>query len=233
HHATEASRRTFGAMCGLGANVVHAASDSAVPAVLAATYARLAASGRRPYLIAPGGSQPAGVLGAVDAGLELCEQVRAGELEEPDVVVCAFGSGGTAAGLAAGLQLGGLRTQVAAVRVYPFPGAAIGVLARRVLARLGHRGGLDPGRVRVLTGYMGAGYAQPTQAATSAVEAAAGLGLTLESTYTGKAFAAFLEAAGRAPDSKLVFWHTYDARIPEGLPAPDPDRAPPALRQFL
>jgi len=233
HHASDVSSRTFSAMCGLGAQITAAPSDKAIPAVMAASYARLTSSARRPYVILPGGSQLAGVMGAVDAGAELCAQVGRGELEEPDAVFCALGSGGTAAGLACGLQIGGLRTQVAAVRVYPFPVAAVPVLARGALTRMGRRPGLDPGRVRVLTGYLGDGYAHPTQAGVAAMSAAGQLGLTLEPTYTAKAFAAFLEAAQKAPESKLVFWLTYDSRLPEDLPAPDARQVPRALRQFL
>ncbi|HEX8207750.1 MAG TPA: pyridoxal-phosphate dependent enzyme, partial [Solirubrobacteraceae bacterium] len=71
----------------------------------------------RAYLVPPGGSSPVGALGFVEAALELAEQVRAGELPEPGTVWCALGSGGTAAGLALGLRLAGLRTKVRAVHV--------------------------------------------------------------------------------------------------------------------
>ena len=62
-----------------------------------------------------GGSSVAGSMGYVDAARELAAQVRAGELPEPDVCVVALGSGGTAAGLAAGFAAEGLRTRVVGV----------------------------------------------------------------------------------------------------------------------
>ena len=63
--------------------------------------------------IPPGATCLLGNLGLVRAGLELGEQVRAGVLPEPEVVYVALGSGGTAAGLAVGLGLAGLRSRPA------------------------------------------------------------------------------------------------------------------------
>ncbi|MEJ2433914.1 MAG: hypothetical protein P8Y53_12425, partial [Pseudolabrys sp.] len=50
-------------------------------------------------------------------GLELADQVGRGELPEPRAVFLPYGTGGTAVGLALGLQLGGLASRVVAVRV--------------------------------------------------------------------------------------------------------------------
>ena len=55
-----------------------------------------------PYVLRPGGSSPLGCVGYVEAAAELAEQVRAGDLPAPSHIVVALGSGGTAAGLAAG-----------------------------------------------------------------------------------------------------------------------------------
>jgi D-cysteine desulfhydrase len=71
----------------------------------------------RPWVLPPGGSTPLGAVGYVDAAFELAAQVRAGELPEPDHVVCAVGSGGTAAGLLVGLQAAGLRSRLYGVVV--------------------------------------------------------------------------------------------------------------------
>src|SRR5262249_17983196 len=64
--------------------------------------------GEPPGLIPTGGTAVLGALGYLNAGLELAEQVRAGLLPEPAAVFAALGSGGTVAGLLAGLRLGGL-----------------------------------------------------------------------------------------------------------------------------
>ncbi|MGV7969545.1 pyridoxal-phosphate dependent enzyme, partial [Mycobacterium kansasii] len=63
---------------------------------------------RRPYLLPAGGSAPLGVVGYVEAALEIAAQVEAGALPAPASVVVAVGSGGTVAGLHLGLALAGL-----------------------------------------------------------------------------------------------------------------------------
>ena len=63
---------------------------------------------RPPYFLPVGGSSPLGCVGFVEAAFELAAQIEAGELPEPSHVVVALGSGGTAAGLAAGLRMAGL-----------------------------------------------------------------------------------------------------------------------------
>ena len=175
---------------------------------------------RRPYWLAPGGSSPIGALGFVEAALELAAQVEAGELPEPEAIVLALGSGGSAAGLAAGLRIAGLRTRVHAVLVNDrlrLDERVLLRLARRTLRRLERRGadvaGVEPARgdVEVVAGFMGAGYGHPTPEAAEAVRRAREAeGLELDPVYTGKAVAALLAGAmpGRGP---LLYWHTHGA----------------------
>lgn len=172
---------------------------------------------RPPYLLPPGGSSPLGAVGFVEASLELAAQVEAGELPEPRAVVVALGSGGSAAGLAAGLALAGLRTEVQAVLVNDqlrLTERSVTRLARRTLALLARRGvdvRVEPRPVRVIEGYMGAGYGHATPEAGEAQRLAAEAeGLKLDPVYTGKTLAAVLAgAAGRGP---LVFWNTNNGR---------------------
>jgi D-cysteine desulfhydrase len=102
-----------------------------------------ARTGRRPYLILPGGSVPRGSVGYVEAALELGEQVAAGELPEPSHAVLALGSGGTAAGLLLGIRLAGLSTRLVCVLVndlIPVGAGSVARLANRT-ARLLRRNG--------------------------------------------------------------------------------------------
>lgn len=174
---------------------------------------------RLPYLLPPGGSSPMGAVGFVEAALELAAQVEAGELPEPAEVVLALGSGGSAAGLLAGLGLTPLRTRVVAVLVNDqmrLTEATVERLARRALRLLRSRGAdVDPrrlgaGGVGVVTGFMGEGYGHRTEEAEAAIAAAREDGLALDPVYTGKAMAALLEraAAARGP---LLYWHTHSA----------------------
>jgi D-cysteine desulfhydrase len=170
---------------------------------------------RPPYLLPPGGSSPVGAVGFVEAAFELAAQVEAGELPEPHSVVVALGSGGSAAGLAAGLAIAGLRTRVHAVLVndqLKLTETTVLRLAGRTLRLLARRGAdvrgvnLDPGRVRVVGGFMGAGYGHATEAAAEAIRAAESDGLALEPVYTGKALSAL--RAGAIADGPVLFWNT-------------------------
>lgn len=188
--------------------------------VLAAPY--LMARYARPYRLPPGGSSPVGALGFVEAALELAAQVEAGELPEPRGIVLALGTGGSAAGLVAGLRLAGLRTRVHAVLVndklrLTEPGLLR--LARRTLRLLERRGAdvasarPEPGDVEVVRGFMGAGYGHATPEAGEAMRRGAAAGLDMEPVYTGKALAAVL--AGAIPgDGPLLYWHTQSACPP-------------------
>ena len=60
------------------------------------------------HWVPPGGTSPVGMLGHVNAALELGEQIAAGALPPPARVVVPLGSGGTAAGLALGFAAAAL-----------------------------------------------------------------------------------------------------------------------------
>jgi D-cysteine desulfhydrase len=183
---------------------------------LAATPAILVRA-RRPYYLPVGGSSPRGCLGYVDAALELGRQVEAGELPEPSHAVVAIGSGGTAAGLMAGLPLAGLSTRVVGIAVYGKRSPStrrIARLARRTLALLDHQGGvLAPFDLR--TDWLGAGYGHRTPEAEAATRLAREReDLELDPVYTSKAVAALLELRqdGALGSGPVLYWHTYGPR---------------------
>ena len=170
--------------------------------------------------IPAGGSTPLGILGAVNAGLELGEQVAAGVLPAPRRIVVPLGSGGTAAGLLLGTYAAGLTSEIVAVRVVP----RIVANRRRVL-RLTHATArliaeytrewiAPPGTMlRVVHGYYGGAYGRVSSSGTAAAERCARhSGAVVDPTYTAKALAAAIEEAGtdRGP---TLFWLTFDARM--------------------
>ncbi len=189
-------------------------------------------------VIPPGATSPTGMLGLVRAGLELADQVRAGELPEPDRLYVALGSGGTAVGLAVGLALAGLRTQVVGVGVVErtlSPLRRLRALREGLLAKLDALGIARPEspiRLAVDRRFAGAGYAVPTRASLDACADLEAEGLSLEPIYTGKAMAALIEAARAGGASRVLFWQTQRARA---LPhdARWRDRLPPALAHRL
>jgi 1-aminocyclopropane-1-carboxylate deaminase/D-cysteine desulfhydrase-like pyridoxal-dependent ACC family enzyme len=232
-HAAEVLRASI-------AQGLHAFPVRSWPAA-ALTVAWRVASGA--HLVTVGGSNVAGAMGYVLAARELAGQVRAGELPEPDLCVVALGSGGTAAGLAAGFEAEGMRTRVVGVCVAQPPWALRMVslrLARACARRAGlsHVGPRMRARLEMDRGFLGPGYGHATPAAGAAAEEASSLGLTLDPTYTSKTFACALERvragareSGGAPRT-VLYWHTLSsapmAPLLESLAEPvepvDPER---------
>ena len=190
----------------LGADIVWAGplGYRATEAAIEAAYARLTAAGRRPYLMPIGGATVTGALGYVDAADELL-----GQLPDIDLVVVAGGSGGTHAGLVAGL---GDHAKVLGVNVGARRDLAEAVtLKADAVAEL--RGLLRPsGTVQVDESRIGAGYGLATEDGAEALELTAHLeGLILDPVYTAKAMAGLIAARreGRiAADKRVVFLHT-------------------------
>jgi len=182
-------------------------------------------------ILPPGGTSPLGNVGFVNAAFELAEQVRAGELREPDDLYIAMGTMGSAVGLAIGLTAAGLKTRVVAVRASSRPTSSKTRLARShadTLALLRQRDPsfpevpLDETRLTVEDGFLGGGYAQPTRAGAAALALAREHGITLDLTYSAKAFAALLARARGQSGRRLLFWHTHGtlaAEVPQARPA--------------
>jgi hypothetical protein len=61
-------------------------------------------------------------------------------------------------------------------------------------------------RLRAVPTFVGAGYGHSSDAVAGAIATGSALGLDLEATYTGKAFAAALAAATRG--RRVAFWMT-------------------------
>ncbi len=163
------------------------------------------------HYVPPGGSTPEGTLGYADAARELLDQVAQGELPLPKVVVVTLGSGGTAAGLAAGFALARSPVRVRAVTVSE-PRAWVAWQARRLAE--GCVRGADPSRVgairlEISERYLGHGYGYATPEGLRAVATGARFGLTLDTTYTAKAFAAACDLP--ETDGPILYWHTLSS----------------------
>ena len=200
------------------------------------------------YYVAPGGSSALGVLGYVEAALELKAQVDAGEVPEPTAIFAAAGTGGTVAGLVLGCRIAGLRSRVVGVRVVDRIACnafLIARLANQGLALLRRAGMKD--RVKrikqsdfaILHDHFGAGYGVPTHAALEAVSIMSDLErITLEPTYTGKTLSALLFEVLKhrmLRTEPVLFWNTFSSvrlqQRPTDAGAPPP--GPVGYRQFL
>ncbi len=198
-------------------------------------------------VIPMGGSSWIGTVGPVSAGLELAEQVGAGELERPERVYLACGTMGTAAGIALGLALVGLTATVHAVRVSHASIANEAVLRRLMAKTVYMLNRLEPSfpaqlaeRARIVLrhDYFEPGYARSNDATDAAIERAADqAGLKLEPTYTGKAMAALFDdlAHGDARGERVLFWNTYhSASLPVDTDKPiDPAALPEEFLSYF
>jgi D-cysteine desulfhydrase len=178
---------------------------------------------RVPSIIPPGGSTPPGVVGFVNAALELKEQIVRGEAPQPDRIYVAAGTMGTAAGLMLGLRAADLVSKVAAVAVAGERHVnARGMLRliRRTedllcsLAPSFPRCGLTEADIDVRHGFAGQGYGTFTEEVVEAVvRMERSEGIKLEGTYTGKALAALIHDVKQQGDgSTILFWNTYNSR---------------------
>ena len=184
-------------------------------------YVRAAAARLRGARWIPaGGSTPLGVLGAVNAGLELAGQVRAAVLPAPRRIVVPLGSGGTAAGLLLGTYAAGLMTEIVAVRVVPRVVAnrtrvlALTRATARFIERYTHERLVPPARLlRVLHGYYGGGYGRVSDAGARTAEHCVSCGMApVDPTYSAKALAAAIDLTD-AEGGPTLFWLTFDARM--------------------
>ena len=180
---------------------------------------------RRSWVIPMGGSSWLGVVGFVNAGLELALQLSAEHIAPPDRLYVANGTMGTAAGIALGLALAGLATEVQAVRVTHEQVANRAAMQRLLQKAAGMMRGLDASvpadiaaqvRLNWRDEFFAGGYAHSDAATENAMALAhADLGITLDSTYSGKAMAALLSDAAdpRYAGQSRLFWNTYNSRV--------------------
>jgi 1-aminocyclopropane-1-carboxylate deaminase/D-cysteine desulfhydrase-like pyridoxal-dependent ACC family enzyme len=201
---------------------------------------RVATAERGTRAIAVGGSSVTGAMGYVGAARELAAQIRAGQMPEPDVCVVALGSGGTAAGLAAGFEAEGLKTRVVGVCVSQPPWAlrlASLWLGHRCAARAGASASFAAIRARLAVDsrFLGTGYGHPTSEGDAATAAARAVGLALDSTYTAKAFASALWHVRARRGRVILYWHTLSSAPMQPLlaSAPREEELGPRLRGLL
>ena len=176
----------------------------------------LAAVGRRGYVIPGGGSNALGAMGYAACAAEIMTQ-RSDMGVAFDHLVCASGSGGTHAGLVAGMTcIGGLPVTGISVRAQrEAQEAKLHALANDVAAKLGTqggRGGVPEGAFTVFDKYVGPGYSLPTAGMVEAVRLFARLeGVLLDPVYTGKAAAGLIDLVRQGhfkPGEKVLFLHT-------------------------
>ena len=204
---TEHVRRMAEASHAVCASVQAVHSVAELPMVTAALMTRLlAASGRPPLRIPPGGSSREGTRGWVEVAASLPRWMEERGMNPPSAVVVASGSGGTAAGLLA------TGWPVHAVRVGPRA-----LTHRSRLRRLARGAGAQHlGVLQVEHDYRAGGYGQWDARTLEACAAGRAAGMPTETTYTAKSLACALDMARAG--QRVLYVQTASAVPPRSGP---------------
>ena len=180
------------------------------------------AQGRSPYVMKGGGSNHVGALGYVNAAIELVNQCNNLDLHIQQLVH-ATGSGGTQAGLVAGMV--GLNSHIPVLGVgvrAPAPQQKANVMreAQATLHHLDIDHTLREDDVLVNCDYVGEGYGIPNAGTLEAIELLAKTeGIFLDPVYSGKGMAGLIDLIRKGyyqPEDNIVFLHTGGAQALPG-----------------
>ena len=201
--------------------------DGASRAALIDTVTReITDAGCRPYVIPVGGSDARGAVGHALAALELAQQFDVLS-ERLTRIVLATATGGTQAGMLAGLRRLGIDAGIYGVAVAKSSADLapdILGIANEVTSVIG-AGSISAAEVVVDDACLGAGYGIPSPAGQAAIELLARTeGVLADPVYTGKGLAgllALVRDGAFSGDETVVFIHTG------GAPAIFADLPPP------
>ena len=200
---------------------------------------------KRSYFLFAGASNPVGTTAYVNAALELDIQISAQQIPTPRAIYCAVGSTGTLAGLTLGLALCGRDIPVIGVRVIdshlgPFAACTPATVAKLMRKTLVWLRDLDkeipplaPPEPLLIDSYFGDGYGAPSVAGNHAAERAHSAGLTLDPTYTAKAFAAALDGI-QQNNGPIIYWHTLaSANLGKALTEAQKAPVPSTIKRLI
>jgi D-cysteine desulfhydrase family pyridoxal phosphate-dependent enzyme len=195
----------------VGAGVTWTTRDKR-DADLQQVFDQCASEGGRPYLIPYGGSNPLGAAAYAAAIQELQAQHPDQKI---DWIVFASSSGGTQAGLIAGVEIYGLNTRILGISVDE-PASVlknrVAILADETADLFKKPLELSEDDVRVNDQYLGEGYGVMGSPEREAVQLfARHEGILLDPVYTGRAAAGLMDLIRKdffSPDEIVLFWHT-------------------------
>lgn len=173
----------------------------------------LEGQGRKPYILARGGTCPLGNCGYVLCAGELIDQGKEMAIDF-DLVVCPSGTGGTQAGLILGLEQAGHPASVIGINVAQKNDRQLASVygALEGTASLLNTDTPDKGNIICYEEYVGEGYSRPTAALKEAIELTARTeGILLDPVYSGKAMAGLIgliRSGAIKKGSRVVFLHT-------------------------
>ena len=167
--------------------------------------------GKNPYFIPVGGSNHLGGLGYIECMREIEEYDKDGLFTH---IVLATGSGGTQAGLVAGKNIYKSKAQIIGISIKDSKNDQEEKVLKLTNNSCDYVGEDHVSRNEVIAfdGYVGGGYAIPTEGMMSAVKLMARKeAILLDPVYTGKAFAGLVDLVQKRhfkKTDKILFIHT-------------------------
>ncbi|MDQ0560411.1 D-cysteine desulfhydrase/L-cysteate sulfo-lyase [Rhizobium mesoamericanum] len=201
----------------VGAEIVQVGCDDTLSDAVEAHAAALRAQGLSPYVVPVGGSNAIGCLGYVTCAVEIAEQERKLGKAFSHIFVVS-GSGGTHAGLLAGLKLTGSTAKLVGAtisRSKAMQRPLIEQLVSNVAPLVGIHESETTDAIELDDSMYLPGYGLPNASSTKAVvQCARSEGILLDPVYTSKAMAALfsrIEAGTFKPSDEVLFIHTGGA----------------------
>jgi len=166
--------------------------------------------GKKVYIIPEGGSTVLGIWGYISIINELKKQI---DLNRVKGILCASGTGGTAAGLLVGAAINKINLNVYAVNVLYSKHKLqkkIMNLAEGVKQHYDLNFKVDDSKLEIIDGYSKEGYRNISADKLKLINnAAAKTGILFDPAYTGKAFYAFINKfLSKGEGRKIIFLHT-------------------------
>lgn len=170
---------------------------------------KLKAEGFNPYYVHGGGHDLPGGVSFVEAVEELARQI-----EKPDYIFHASGTGSTQAGIVVGLEKVGWGdvkvVGISVARQYERGRQVIAEFANMLAEHYGMKEKYD-NRILFNTDYLYGGYEQYTLEMDAYLKGVMReTGLVFDTTYSGKAFYGMMDVIKKKglKEKKIVFWHT-------------------------
>lgn len=167
-------------------------------------------SGKRPYLIPYGGSNPSGASAYANAFSELVSQGIS-----PDVIIFPTSSGGTQAGLVLGAKMHNSKIRILGISVDEEAEtlkAKVSKLANAAAERMQILEVVETNEILVDDNYIGQGYGILSGLEREAIKLFARKeGLLLDPVYTGRAAGAMIDLIQKGnlkAGQQVLFWHT-------------------------
>lgn len=176
--------------------------------------------GQVPYIIPTGGSNKYGTIGFVNAIFELVIQIKKGLMPKPTHIYVPCGSCSTTAGILLGCKATGLDTQIIAIAVEPGENHVFAQTIDRLFKDTNqYLNSLDNSfpllsytedDLRIDQNFTGSSYGIFTEEGARALsELQNSENITLDGTYTAKAFACLISDVIKEPKRIVLFWNTY------------------------